>query len=122
MRIALIIAVVALTGCQSAQQLRALAPQQSDYEICRASMQGGNQTLQTVAWEERNRRSLDCGPYMASIQMQQQNDANRAALGLMLMQQARPQPVYQAPALPLPPQPISCSSRNVMGTVYTDCR
>lgn len=122
MRLVLIVAVVALTGCQTMEQLRATAPQQSDYEICRASTYGGPALVQ-VAWEERTRRGLNCEPYMASIQMnhqaRQQQAAQEAASGLQLLQMSRPQPMMGPPMFP---QPISCSSRNVMGTIYTDCR
>ena len=122
MRLALVMAGLALAGCQTppnVDQLRAQAPMQSDFSICK-TLVVGNALMQQLASEEQQRRRLDCAPHMPTIQTQIQNDANRAAMGLQMLQMSRPQP------LPMPtyqmPQPISCSSRNVMGTVYTDCR
>lgn len=119
MRLALCLAVLALTGCESAQQLRALAPQQTDFEICRASVLG-NPTLSQVAWEERQRRQLNCSQYMAEIQTQQQAQAARAAIGLQMLQASRPQP-YVAPPLPAPSPTVNCVSRPALGSVYTTC-
>lgn len=52
-------------------------------------------------------------------EMAQREQSNRdIANGLLLLQMARPQPTPN----PLMAPPISCSSRNVGGTVYTDCR
>jgi hypothetical protein len=115
MRVPLILAALALTGCQSVDQLRALAPQQTDYTICE-SLVMGHPGMRQVAAEEMQRRRLDCSPYQASIQMRQNQSAAQTATGLMLLQASQPQPV-----MPLMRPPLSCSSRNVMGTIYTDC-
>lgn len=112
-------AVIALAGCQSLDQLRALAPQQSDYEICRAMVLGGpSPFMKQAAAEERDRRRLDCTPHMAAISVQQQASAASMASGLQLLQMSRPQPVLAAPLLT--PQ-VNCISRPSMGAVHTTC-
>jgi nitrous oxide reductase accessory protein NosL len=113
--VALLAVTVVLAGCQSVEQLRALAPQQTDYTICE-SLVTGHPGMRQVAAEEMQRRRLDCSPYQASIGMRQQQSAAQTATGLQLLQMSQPQPV-----MPLMRPPLSCSSRNVMGTIYTDC-
>lgn len=113
-------ALAALAGCQSVEQLRAVAPQQPDIAICRA-MVVGNANLRQVAWEEQQRRGLDCNPHLPMIQAQQQNDAARAAIGLQMMQANRPQPVYMQP-LPTPAQPVYCNSQQIGNQIHTNCR
>lgn len=106
-------ALAALAGCQSVEQLRALAPQQPDYEICRAVMAGGP-NMRQVAWEEQQRRGLDCAPYAGAIA---QREAASNAMALQLMQQSRPQP------LPMPqmPQTVRCNSYRYGNQVQTTC-
>lgn len=116
MRLVLIACAAVLAGCQSVEQLRALAPQQTDYEICRASVMAQPPVSQ-VAWEERQRRALDCTPHMASIQMNAQANAQRAAMGMQLLQMGQPRPV--APA-PIPPT-VNCVTRPTLGGAYTTC-
>ena len=73
-----------------------------------------------IAREERDRRKLDCYPYMQALQAHQQAraaDAASTATTLQLMQALQPRPVMPAP---LPPQ-INCVSRGSMGSVYTTC-
>lgn len=119
MRLALIAVAAVLAGCQTTPNintLRVQAGDQSDYNICHALVTG-NPTLRQVASEEMQRRRLDCNPYMGTINAQAQQDRARAMMGLQLLQQAQPQPV---PVQPIP-QPIRCTSRNVLGTVQTVC-
>lgn len=115
MRLALIVAALALAGCQSMDQLRALAPQQTDYTICE-SMVMGHPAMRQAAAEEQQRRRLDCSPHMGMIQARVQGNAAQTASGLQLLQMSRPQPV-----MPLMAPPVSCVSRRVGGQVYTDC-
>jgi hypothetical protein len=112
MRIAILTGLLALAGCQSVEQLRALAPQQSDYEICRASMTGGP-NLRQAAGEEQQRRGLNCAPYATAI-IQQDQGNNATALQLLQMSQPRPAPIPM-------PQSTTCISRPSLGSVYTTC-
>jgi hypothetical protein len=112
MRVLLPLALLALTGCQSVEQLRALAPQQSDYEICRASMTGGP-NLRQAAGEEQRRRNLNCAPYASAI-VQQEQGQSATALQLLQMSQPRPAPIPM-------PQSTTCISRPSLGSVYTTC-
>lgn len=48
-------------------------------------------------------------------------EAVQALQTMQLLQAMQPQPLPM-PQIPPPPRTINCSSRNVMGTVYTDCR
>jgi hypothetical protein len=120
MRRYLVLAGVALLGgCQSVEQLRALAPQQSDYTIC-SSMVAGNPNLRQVAAEEQQRRRLDCTPHLGMIAAQQQSNALQTATGLQLLQMAQPQPVMPAP---MPPMSVICTSRpGPGGTSSTVCQ
>jgi hypothetical protein len=98
------------------EQLRASSGRQSDYEICRAVVMG-NPSLAMVAGEEQARRSLNCQPYMASIQMRMQNEQANNAMALQLLQMSRPQPYM----LPMPAPSVNCVSRPSVGSVYTTC-
>lgn len=107
------LALVALAGCQSMDQLRALAPQQSDYTIC-TSLVSMNPNMRQAAGEEMARRQLDCRPYGAAMAAQQQQFNN----GVMLLQAS--QPPIMVPAAPAPS--VICTSRpGPGGTVTTVC-
>lgn len=69
----------------------------------------GTDTIrQLTALEQRHRSAVDA----------QRNAANAGlAQGLMMMNSAQPKPVPMQP-----PASFTCTSRNVGGTIYTDCR
>lgn len=114
MRIVLFSVALALTGCQSVDQLRALAPQQSDYTIC-TSLVSMNPNMRQAAGEEMARRRLDCRPYGPAIAAQQQQINN----GVTLLQASQPQPVMA----PMPAQSVICTSRpGPGGTATTVCQ
>lgn len=114
MRIVLFSVALALAGCQSVEQLRALAPQQSDYTIC-TSLVAMNPNLRQAAGEEQARRGLDCRPYAPSMAAQQQQINS----GISLLQAAQPPMVVPA----APPQSVICTSRpGPGGTATTVCQ
>lgn len=108
MRIAIGLAALALAGCAGPRP----AAEFSNIDICKYTMQGGQNA--TVAQAEANRRGLDCTRYYGAIQAQRNSEA--AALQNAANYFNRP-----APPMPLPPQPINCTSRRVGNTVQTDC-
>lgn len=94
-------------------ELRALAPQQSDYTICQGTAASLNPNLQRAASEEAYRRGLNCSGYAQANQAQMMN-------GIQLLQMARPQPVAVQPLIP---PTINCRSvPGPMGSVNTTCQ
>lgn len=119
MKMVFALAALALAGCQNMEQLRASAPQQSDFTICKALVMG-NATLQQVAAEEQQRRRLDCSPHMPAIAQAQQADMARTAVGLQLLQQSQPRPQPIQPYIM--PAPVTCNSYRYGNQVQTTCR
>jgi hypothetical protein len=115
--VAVCLAVAALAGCQSVDQLRALAPQQSDYTIC-SSMVTGHPAMRQVAAEEQQRRRLDCTPHLGMIAAQQNAANAQTVTGLQLLQMAQPQPL-PVPALITPS--TTCITRPSVGSTVTTC-
>lgn len=117
MRIVLFsVALLALAGCANVEQLRAQAPYQSDFEVCRMMVMGQG-PIQGVASEEASRRRLDCSPHLATIQTMQRQQAMETASGLQLLQMAQPKPPVFAP-----PTSVTCRSMyRSNGVVDTVC-
>lgn len=120
MRIVLLAAAAALAGCAgvgNVEQLRAQAPQQSDFNVCRMMVMGQG-PIQGVASEEASRRRLDCTPHLATIQAMQRQQAMETAAGLQMLQMAQPVPPMVAPPSPT----VTCHSvRRPYGAVDTVC-
>lgn len=115
MKVALaLVAALTLGGCQSVEQMRSVAPQQTDYTIC-TSLVAANPNMRQAAYEEQARRRLDCSPYagaMAASQLQFNN-------GLLLLQASQPSPT----PMPMPSQSVICTSRpGPGGTATTVCQ
>ncbi|MFP5340440.1 MAG: hypothetical protein ACLGIW_18445 [Gammaproteobacteria bacterium] len=115
-------AAAALAGCATgptAEQLRAQAPSQPDFEVCRAAVLGDRQ-LSAIAAEEMQRRRLDCSPHMAMIQAQGQAQASRSAMALQLMQMNQPRPTQMQPYIP--PPMVNCNSYRYGNNTQTTCQ
>lgn len=117
-KIPLICAALALTGCASVDQLRQQAPFQSELTLCEKAILGQGPIVM-VAREELNRRGANCNQHMAAIAAVQANNAQQTQLGLQLLQAAQPRPVVTPP--PSSQLPVNCSSRAVGNTVQTSC-
>lgn len=104
---------LALAGCQSMEQLRALAPQQTDYTIC-TSLVSMNPAMAQAAQEEQTRRRLDCSPYTSAMALEQ----SRINSAISTLQAAQPKPPAFAPIRP----PVTCRSMyRSNGVVDTIC-
>lgn len=133
MKIPLICAVLALTGCAAASidQLRSQTPYQSELTLCENAILSQG-PISMVSREELNRRGANCNEHMAAIAAIQDNNARQAAhtaqqanntqqllLGLQLLQAAQPQPMYP---MPMPAQSVICTSRPGAGGLTTVCQ
>ncbi len=113
-----LLAVAALVGCASPQQLRQTVGNASNFQLCRAIFLAPRDVAQ-IATEEAQRRSLDCAPYASAVfQNEAQADAARSALAQQLLMQSHP----QTPFVPLQiPQPINCQSYRMGNTIQSTC-
>lgn len=91
MRLLATIAVgVALSACQSIEDLQARVGNASNFQLCRAIFLAPN-NVATIARGEAERRALDCRPYASAVfQNEAQADAARNALAQQLLQGGRP--------------------------------
>lgn len=118
MRPALALAVLALAGCANVDTLRQQARYQSDYAVCEKTVTGMG-PIRGVAYEEAQRRQLDCGQYMAGIQAGRQADQQGITNGILLLQAAQPKPI--AAPIPVAPSTI-CTTRPSLGGATTVCQ
>jgi hypothetical protein len=114
-----IVIATLVAGCAAQPTLTELLGAASDVQVCEAAIFGAP-GVKPGALGEAEYRRLDCQAMLPQVQMLQQQ---RAAA-------VRPvyQPIHiprmewpQARPRPAPPHSIRCTTRNVLGTLQTDC-
>lgn len=114
-RLSLAVVALILAGCETPAELTAYYMNAQPLHVCEKALVSPRSDIRAAAGEAIARRSIDCRPYVSLIAARQQ--ANQAQLnqGLLLLQQARPQP--SAP----PSNQVTCRSFNRGTYIQTIC-
>jgi hypothetical protein len=126
MRLLIPAAALVLAGCATTtpETLEQRIWRASNMELCEAVFFAPPNVAGPADHEARN-RGVNCADHQHAVfTLRAQKEANRAAAAQILL--SRPPVTYQPYQVPVPtiqrPRQTSCTSRNVGGTVYTDCQ
>jgi hypothetical protein len=113
--------VALLAGCAVQPTLTDRLAAASDAELCEAVYFGGA-GIKPGAIQESVYRGVDCQAMLPQVQMLQQQRAAAAAVRPVYQPIQIPRMEWpQTKPRPAPPQSMRCTTRNVLGTLQTDC-